>query len=510
MSDSSPPTLWSRLPQEIFLLIVGCLDVESLKALRLVDRTFSQRCLGPHFNIRQPSIDLTHQNFESLEALIRNPILRQQVHHITVVALYFAVREAEESLVPSLFPRYKWKTGDIRCDIRWLREQRNAQQDVSLESVVKRLAHSFAQFENLNSVELDAAVQLAPHLRVDTEESAWPEVWTMAIKVHWIVIAALTESKVSLSQLNIYRDIVRCSLFLEDHALQLAELDQPKRDVLCANLHTLKLSLCSEMSINTLEHGLNLPKGTEIVDRSFRSVVKLPRRASFETTPRESLGIVQLLKSTPKLRHLDLHFYSMSFDNSDHDWILTAIAQQIRLPELEAISLAGFPATLDAIFSLLARHCRTIKHIAPENIILTSGKWKQIFELMDTKMPRLEHVHFATLKETVQTRYRKSQKIVNLQAPWDVSSPCVWTQYLPLDGGDWYPRSRTENVLHRRSFNKDQLRNGLKFQTASTSAVTSREIRTWLSHLRNVYGPPVFSLIHELHREVADQSDNIA
>ncbi|KAH8432840.1 uncharacterized protein LDX57_010470 [Aspergillus melleus] len=494
------------IPLELLHMILGFLDLESIKSLRLVNRILSQRCLGPHFNIRQPTLDLTEQSFQSLKALIDNPVLRQQVHHITVVALYFATKEAEEKRNPDRKRQLKWKTQDIQSDIHWLREQSKIQEEVSAQSLVRRLGRVFQQFENLDSVELDAAVQLGPQLRVSSEEGVWPEIWTKATKVHDIVISALAEGKVSIGCLSIYRDLIRCSVFLTDHTLQLTNLDQAGRDVLGAKLHTLKLSLCTEMSNETMI-GMALG-GDKIFDKSFGSETELPRRRIPQAASCERPGILQLLQSTPKLRHLDLQLYRMTRRDGGYEWISTAISEQPSLPELETLSLAGFPVMQDALLGFLARHTNTIKSVTFESITLTTGKWEPIFEQLSTKMPCLSQAHFSTLFDYngVQGSGERPRRLINLLTIWENGLPKAGP--FPPGRRDCFPHLGNSYTVHRRTFNEDQLRKGLEFRPQPQErSKGSPDNYLWGNRIRNVYGPPDRLLMCPSQPDMTDSSE---
>lgn len=90
--------VWNTLPLEIFETILAYLDLDSVKALRLVHPTFSESCIGPYFLsfVRQPDTDLSEHSLKSPQALALNPRLKSKVHTLTILASYFDSSEAEE------------------------------------------------------------------------------------------------------------------------------------------------------------------------------------------------------------------------------------------------------------------------------------------------------------------------------------------------------------------------------------------------------------------------------
>lgn len=79
------------LPIVVVDKILEYLDLETIKSLRLTDRTWSELCLGPRFKsfMRHQSTDLTPQSLESLSALSCHAILRPAVKDLTIVAAVY-------------------------------------------------------------------------------------------------------------------------------------------------------------------------------------------------------------------------------------------------------------------------------------------------------------------------------------------------------------------------------------------------------------------------------------
>jgi len=88
-------------------IIISYLDLETIKALRLIDRELSIRCVGPQFlcHVQQPNTDLTEESLTSLDALSKRQMLRQKIHELTILAVYYAELMHGDRLWP-------WQKGD--------------------------------------------------------------------------------------------------------------------------------------------------------------------------------------------------------------------------------------------------------------------------------------------------------------------------------------------------------------------------------------------------------------
>ena len=458
---------WFQIPPEILERILTYLDVESIKRLRLVNRSLSKDCVGPCFRsfTRQPTIDLTTESFAAVfNALLSIPWLEHSIHTLTILATSFDSSNAESMLAAGgrkvydsdedesdYVPYSTEELADTQSELDWLNTQKEARGNESQDSIVDSLVLIFRRLKALNTIRLDAAILCGANSKKSITAVRSPSpTWARASQVHFMTMAAIVRSGISVSRLNIYRDTLRCSVPLNDYAAQISSFSPGDLSASFANLDALGLSIASTERGDTRD----------------------------TTTTEDILPVIsRLLQWTPKLRKLSLHVYrTTDADTEIDDEIFTSMADTVHLPRLQECSLSGFYLTVESLLQFLTKH-PTIQQVALEELHLTSGSWKTIFAHFSRRMPSLAHLHLSNML------YGGVGGVVNLHPVWQSKDPEDPSTYFPCLWGGF--------VIHTRSFTMEQLQKGLVFQSRPRGrTMGSTNIAQWRRRRRAEYGPP--------------------
>ena len=495
-----PIMTWPHLPSEVLENILTYLDLASIKALRLVHRELGVRCLGPHFvHHLRASTDLTRDNLASLDALGQNPVLRQHIHELTILGVYYAADEANVRLgrqpSPNDWREWDWTAPNLESDADWLEKQRAAQEELSSEDVTNLLAGTLQRFKStsLKRIRLDVSVVLGPSMRTNTRHGVWLETWTTASKVYKMTLDAIAKSGIDITHLDIYRQTPNCAVFLSNYT-QVGGLDLK---AIGATLQNLQLSLCTDVDDGTWEWEYGRETDSKVIDRTFGHVVELPRGNKPQAIP----GLIQLLQATPNLRHLDLHLYHFPVDCDAYHFVLTALADQVTFPHLQSLALSGFPVTEASLLRFLSTHA-TLESLTLQEIHIVQGTWTPVLTCINNMTP-LTMVHLASLWWTVGETPPSDdagpipapRKLVNLHTTWDETDPITPSKRFPQDGGDHFFANPDNYIVHRRSFCAEDLRRGLVFRPTPKAGMGSARRNAWKNHRREIYGPPDFNLL---------------
>lgn len=456
---------WLQIPPEILERILTHLDVESIKRLRLVNRSLSKDCVGPCFRsfTRQPTIDLTTESFTAVfDALLSIPWLEHSIHTLTILATSFDYSNAESMLAAGgrkvydsdedesdYVPYSMEELADTQSELDWLNSQKKARENESQDSIVDALVLIFRRLKALNTIRLDAAILCGPSSKKSITAVRSPcSTWARASQVHFMTMAAIVRSGISVPRLNIYRDTLRCSVPLNDFAAQIASFSPGDLSASFANLDALELSIASTERGDTRD----------------------------TTTTEDNLPVIsRLLKWTPKLRKLNLHVYRITRANPEiGDEIFTSLADTAHLPLLQEYSLNGFCLPVESLLLFLKKH-PTIQHLALEELILTSGSWKPVFTHL-SRMPSLTRLHLSNIC------HGDVSGVVNLYPVWQRKDPQDPSAYFPCLWGGL--------VVHTRSFTMEELQKGLEFKPKPRGrTMGSTNIAQWSRRRREEYGP---------------------
>lgn len=453
---------WLQIPPEVLEKVLIHLDIESIKRLRLVNRSLSKNCIGPYFRsfTRQPTIDLTTHSFAALDALLSTPWVEHSIHTLTIVATSFDCSNAASKLAAEghkaydsdedesdYVPYSTEELADIQSELDWLNAQKKARENESQDAIVDALVLIFRRLKALSTIRLDAAIIPGPNSKESITAVRRPcLIWNRATQVQFMTMSAIERSGISVSRLNIYRDTLRCSVPLNDYAVSFGPGDLRAS---FANLDALELSIASTERGDTRD----------------------------TTTNEDNLPVIsRLLKWTPKLRKLNLHVYRTTrADTEVCDEIFTSMADStVHLPRLQECSLSGFYLTVESLLQFLAKH-PTIQHLALVEVHLTSGSWKPIFAHLSRRMPSLAHLHLSNMWDGGVGGVINLHPVWQKECPEETGFPCLW-------GG---------LVVHTRSFTMEELQKGLEFRSRPRGrTLGSTNIAQWRRRRRAEYGPP--------------------
>lgn len=284
-----------------------------------------------------------------------------------------------------------------RLNLEWLKARETAQ--------IESLTCALRDFGQLDEVKLDAFVLYDDPYRVaPADGKRWHPLWEHASRVHAVTVAAIARSGVLLNKLNIHRDTIHCTIPSADITSQLEKMQDGNLSLSYTGIRSLALGISSKVATDPevtelargRAHGDQRWFLTEICRDKWGCFRQWPPNITDAFHSDNFRGIAQLLQTLPDLSVLDLRLYwTISYGSREYAAIMTIIAQQVCLPHLEAFSLAGFPATEEAILQFLQKHT-AIKHLTLRHICLTAGSWARIFEFIE-KMPDIKTLRLSNL-----------------------------------------------------------------------------------------------------------------
>ncbi|KAE8151528.1 hypothetical protein BDV25DRAFT_128696 [Aspergillus avenaceus] len=515
---------WTELPIEIFESILGYLDLNSVKALRLADCKFAQRCLGPRYLscIQQPTLDVSLHTLHSLCALSRNPILSQRVHSLTFMATsldsyeleknvnkgWYIVRKSHGSGPMFTATSVEYSPEELvqaKCDLDWLREQQNMRAQESPTEMIEILHTALNGFSRLESINLDGALLMGRARRECPANGRWHPLWMRASHIFSFILTALVRSGLSLSRFNVYRQTPRCCIPSGHITTYASAFNLEQLRKLAKDLQSLQLSLSAEVkSIRDLqaeEGALSEDEDSDFGSSEGHLSHKDPRALLVDKTP----GITSLLQFSSNLRKLVLSFRNALHGGilDSYDRIIESIAQETRFPRLEVCALSGFVAKGESILLFLQKH-PDLRSLTLHQCTLTSGSWTPIFSYIHQSMSRLKTLSLSNLygkhmqnhkytlgggfqdsndREGEEDDEREGDGMVNLVPIWDNNPPPFWNRFITAGG----------TCVHTRDFTGEEIQEGLVFRPlrqARGRAKGSIEVTRWRKSTQAMYGAP--------------------
>ncbi|ODM16736.1 hypothetical protein SI65_07701 [Aspergillus cristatus] len=488
---------------QIFEIILTYLDLDSVKALRLVHRTFSGRGIGPYFLsfLRQPNTDLSEHSLKSLPALVLNPRLKSNIHTLTIRATCFDSSEAKGILktgskaITESHGMFITSTregcspedlSEAQADLDWVKAQRKIQDDESQEAVIDRLRSALRPFQELGAVRLGVAVVCGKGKTMRAQRAKKQRLRERASQTLYIALAAVVRSRVSVRELDIYRDTLAYDVPTEDIVSHMSSFSGDDLRVIGESLETLKLSMSirdrKEPDETDAEEIDSDDTDTEETGDKGKNLESEKASVSRTVSEDEMPGISSLLEVSPNLRRLDLHLRGGFQDQSSE------MSDNTISPLLQEFSLAGFTLTEKSLLSFLEKH-PTIQRLDLEEIHMMDGPWTPIFDHLSTQMPDLADLRLSTIWGRVDQR---SQSAANTEEN-DIEPPRLlnlcpaWAPQTPTDRGAGYP-CRGGWLTHTREFSAEELRKGLRFRPQpSGRSLGSPNVMQWMRRRRALY-----------------------
>ncbi|PYI36057.1 hypothetical protein BP00DRAFT_491989 [Aspergillus indologenus CBS 114.80] len=528
MSDLARNTGLHNLPPEIFESTLTYLDLESINALRLVDRKLAEKCIGPRFLrcIQQPVLEVSPQSLRSLHALARNPTLSKKIHSLTFLATTMEPSELDKNIKSGKYVAQKLnELGNVvsrtkvrftpeelekaKSDLRWLNEQQKARDQESPSEMIEILQLALNLFGTLDVIRFDGGVLRGRTERKAPNSKDWKPLWARAAQILSLVLKAMVQSRVSVKSLDIFRDTDKCCIPIDKITDIASNLGPAQLGILGKDLISLKLSI--SMAIEDSHKDVEEEEDEEEEEEEDEEEEEKaeegedPRPVLEDGTP----GIASLfLKSAPALRELDLTFRRTAYGEElfhYYDKIVDSIAHETQLPLLERCALSGFAVKGQSLLLFLQKHSG-LRSLTLHECHLTTGSWTPIFAHLERSMPRLEDLSLNNLfgRHTQNMKYaqprrhapdlginpqaaddeQKGKGLVVLLPIWDTNPPPQWTRYSRSNG----------LAVHTRDFTRDDLAKGLVFRPLRRGpgrALGSPELMRWHKSRTQLYAPPI-------------------
>ncbi|RDH36476.1 hypothetical protein BDQ94DRAFT_184655 [Aspergillus welwitschiae] len=463
------------LPIVVVDEILEYLDLETIKSLRLTDRTWSELCLGPRFKsfMRHQSTDLTPQSLESLSALSCHAILRPAVKDLTIVAAVYDSSLLQRVLRTSRCENENstlWiaardctldEVVQAEADLAWLEEQSSKHQLKQENHIVSTLAAILNNFGRLDWVSMEAKVTHSPRPEVFRSRGDWHAIWLKATQVYHIAMSAIAKSTISLNSLTIFRNPIRSAIPSNEITTHMRTLDAGACTF--ASGQSIKnFSIDLSTRIDTDRERLSKRRGDIVIweletRRSWHGLSPGTLLASLEPEVNSEdnyPGVARLLQKMPNLEALTLRLRcTVIGDVSLYHRLFEEIASKVHLPQLKRLRLLGIYATSDSLQCFLRKH-PDIEILGLEKVNLVFGTWQPVFEEI-RKMPALTRVVLASISGEGRT--------LNLRPAEDKddrSDPSNTDYYLCTRGV----------FVHRREFDARDIQKGFQFNTDNQGA----------------------------------------
>lgn len=478
------------LPTELVEAILDQLGLSDIKALRLVNRSWRTRGLNFHHFfacLKHRTTDLSEDSLRRLGDLAAHPTLGKAVSTVTILAAVPDV-EAVERIVRAVeqeTPRSTISGEDLagfRWNLEWLKAQEAAQlSEEANHAALESLTSAFRSFGQLDQIKLDAGLLYGPNQLVAIKWPKWHPIWERASRVHHLALSAIAQSGIRLGMLDLYRQARHCYILSASLTSQVEDLKHRDLSLARAGIRSLALGISTYVMADR-EITEAARTRTEANVASFLYEVcgsrtgllghgpDLPQATSEVNFP----GIARLLQSLPDLHALDLHLYWTLRDSTMvYSQILTNVAQDAHLTQLEVCSLSGFPATEEALVRFIKNHAG-IRDLTLREIHLQTGSWSSIFVFLGEEMPTLTSLHLSNLWDTCEV---SGKRLINLHPTWaECSRPKdEWTQSRGLGA-------------HTRTFGPDDLQKGLTFRPPSRGFVSSPWYHAWKQRREKEFG----------------------
>lgn len=433
MSPGTPSSL-GALPIEILEDILTYLDLDTIKSLRLSSRSFCQGCTYRFMQFcRAQSIDLTQPSLRSLQELLAHPTLGTAVKYLEIVATVYDQtthrmimkaweNKQEDESARTMFNRniYDPNQEDLsraEAALAWLQTKQQLKDELSYQEAVKQLTECLRQARRLDRIELHAVVIQGPNqtATTDTGDTNWYPVWMQASRTYCTTMEAIILSELKLKTLNIYQRAPRCSVPLYDIATHLEMLDANKSCHMGNDIDHLSLGVSDKVSTGATDRPPRKPVACHEVawykEREPRigDVVSLGDDGSGGDERID--GLAQLLKLTPNLKSLDIHFYTTRLAVADS--ILDPLNLETPLALLRKCKIGGITTSQDSLIQFISSHPNITDLALCWITIEPGGSWLPIFSHLEQRVPGMTRLHLSYLMK------KNPSETINLHPVWD-------------------------------------------------------------------------------------------
>lgn len=501
--DLQVNSLLSRLPNELFELVLRHVDFPSIAALRATCRANANRCMSPAFKahyIHQVT-DLSDASLARLFQLSTHPHLGPVVKRLSVTAVSYdpivwekITNDALRTGGTSFGKHADLIHSKVIPQIQRLTNRRAAWTQQSDDAIAATLARLFTQLPSLTDLQLQSRV--VDSIATETDQWAqsrltearsrcemdWISLWDDCSRVLEIVTKAMGRCEStrieSLSVFDKSFGKIAANRFHKTLLPVLRPANGLKHETFfafTAKLTTLNLGFSPiTHTPETLPH----PRPNRV---SLRPQL-LPINALGDLT--ECGTMVRFLQSTPNLESLTLYMYNTQDGRPvQYTQVLQRIADDICLPKLRRLSLRGMWCESDDMVRFLGAHPDIIT-LDFRNVHMTGplSGWDRIFELMRSQMPRLYRVYLENLWYTSSSLLPLNPK----NRAWISKTDLSFQAKNP----------EREDIVYARRIEASELKNGIELWASSAKGrVSGRgkagpDTMSWIRKRKMEYGPP--------------------
>lgn len=495
----------SRLPNELFELVLRHCDFGSITALRRTSKAHAARCMSPAFKayFSHQETDLSEPSLRRLMRLASHPQLGPAVTDLTVTAVSYDTTLWENILHGSIGRQSSTVNNHVNLiitklipHIRKLAQLRQAWLRQSDEHAAHMLAGAFTGLQSLRTLKLDARVVQVPssephddwlEARVQDASSRgevdWISLWADCSRVLDIVTQAVGHGGANIESLSVFDGCFGkvSSWRFHQNFLRVLQPGTLHKNFTAAAAKLTTLNL----TFSTLTY---TPDG--LPDQGNISNVPAVRLSSRPRLIAANAGqgtadfgeIAQFLKTTSQLDTLSLHMYNTLRGHPVvYSQVIDRIADEVRLPNLHRLTLRGMWCTTDALLRFLRAHPDiTELNFMEIHLLGPLSSWDRVFEALRQKLRNLSKVYLENLW------YGRG----NL---------------LPLDSKDkkfssdsdltYRGRNGQACIVYARSIGTAELKKGIELAASTTTPASTRgrgdrTTMAWLKQRYIDYGPP--------------------
>lgn len=496
----------SRLPNELFELVLLHCDFEAIAALRRTSKANAARCMSPAYQayFSHQQTDLSEKSMERLQNLASHPQLGPAVTHLTVIAVCYDTIVMERLLRFSrrLLPDSRAEAISIIAPhIRTLSKLRQSWLMRSDEDIARELAIAFERLPSLRALSLSARVVQ----RIEISDSSdkwsgarvqeanargtvdWIALWADCGRVFNIVTHAVAlghSDNTMIESLSIFDGCFGKVTAWKYHPRYLQAFQS----------HSLKPGfLAAAAKLTVLALGFSTTTLPSSVPASAEDILKDPEMRGYNhptLLPADTIlgamdmpAVAEFLRLCTHLETLTLHMYNtLNGLPIVYEQVFDNIADKVRLPKLQRLTLRGMWCTPPAMLRFLRAHPSiTELNFQELHLLGPMSSWDRIFVDLKQRMRSLSKVYLENL-------FYGAGKLLPLD-PKDPNCSSASDQH-------FLAKKDAHEIVYARHIGAAELQKGIELaaSTAATPISTrgkkDKAMTKWLKQRKVHYGPP--------------------
>lgn len=372
-------------PTEIVEAISILLDLTDIQSLRQSCKSLATKIAHGHFKsyYRSKRIDLTLHALRAFVSATQAGRLGCLVEELVLVGL---VNLAEEQNTGSN-PELHLATAKAELDL--------------LSKAFNALTASKKSREFISlSLEVEVVQDKLRLLPAAVTGEGWKCVWRRAAWTFHITVDALAASRLPLEQLNVFNSHQSQSCSLACEELSRAVFQDQGLATSFASLKSLSISLSDRIIENLPAFDFSQP----VKEKDIREA------ESKATAKSNFVGVATFLELACSLDSLEIHFYWLNTAHfylrnpyTPNEHLLKQAAKSKNLPKLKQCKLRGIYISDKDLLAFI-QHTAT-RRLFLQNVAITSGKFRPVFDYCTGKATGLEELHFDYLLEKHHVLY---------------------------------------------------------------------------------------------------------